>query len=251
MASGIYDGLLDVYVARMTGADSASSTPAYSAPVVLGMGIAVTITPVYAKGELYASNRKARQQSKIIGYTVSINTDAVDRAMVAYAVGRTTDKAGVQVVNGNSAQGDIALGFARTKDNGKKEFWWLHKGKLSEMAVDAKTRSGSIEYQTPKLGGEFSQRICDGSLAAIADEEDSSIAASVFANWFSQVYEPDGTGEPTADSLPIGKVIVTATLPNSGIDPTAVYVLTAVDGEHASGTMWRQVSGAWAQYGAN
>ena len=35
MPKGIYTGMLDVYVAKMTGTDSASSKPTYGAPQVL------------------------------------------------------------------------------------------------------------------------------------------------------------------------------------------------------------------------
>ena len=249
MPKGIYTGMLDVYVAKMTGTDSASSKPTYGAPQVLGMGIEVSITPNYAEGELYASNAVARRAKSIVSYGITINTEAMDPALVAYATGRVKDANGVQVIKGGNVSGKIALGFVRTKDNGTKEFWWLYKGELAEAAVTAKTSTGSIEYQTPSLEGTFDRRIYDDALACIVDEEDTGIASGVLDNWFTQVYEPEGAAEPGVDELPIGKVLTVATLPTGGIDATAVYVLTAEDGEKASGTMWRQISGEWVQYG--
>ena len=88
MPKGIYTGMLDVYVAKMTGTDSASSKPTYGAPQVLGMGIEVSITPNYAEGELYASNAVARRAKSIVSYGITINTEAMDPALVAYATGR-------------------------------------------------------------------------------------------------------------------------------------------------------------------
>ena len=247
---GIFTGMLDVYVAKMLTDDSASTKPTYGAPQVLGMGIEVSITPNYAEGELYASNVVARRTRRITSYSVTINTEAMDPALVAYATGRTKDANGAQLIKGDNVSGKVALGLVRTKDNGAKEYWWLYKGELAEAAVSARTSTASIEYQTPSLEGTFDRRVFDNALAVVMDEEDSSASAEAMANWFAQVYEADGAATPDVASLPIGNVLAVTALPASGVDTTAVYVLTAADGDKTAGTMWRQISGEWVQYGA-
>lgn len=247
---GIYTGMLDVYVAKMLTEDSTASAPTYDAPKMLGMGIEVTITPNYIEGELYASNVAARRAKRINNYTVKINTESMPPELVAYATGRTVDSNGVQIIAGSNRPGKIALGFTRTKDNGKKECWWLYKGELAEAAVTAKTASGSIEYQTPALEGTFDRRIHDDMLAAVVDEEDASVKPATIQNWMAKVYEKGDAAQPSADSLPIGAVEAVAKLPAGDAAVNTVYVLTAQDGDKAAGTMWRQISGAWAQYSA-
>ena len=245
---GIYTGMLDVYMAKMLTDDTSASAPTYDAPKLLGMGIEVSITPNYIEGELYASNVAARRAKRINNYAVKINTESMPPELVAYATGRTVDKNGVQMVAGGNRPGKIALGFVRTKDNGKKECWWLYKGELAEAAVTAKTGTGSIEYQTPALEGTFDRRIYDNLLAAVADEEDPNVDASVIQNWMSQVYVSGGEGTPSAASLPIGAVEAVAQLPAGDAAANTVYVLTSADGEKAAGTMWRKISGIWTQY---
>lgn len=247
---GVYTGMLDVYAAKILSDDKANAKPTYGAPVCVGAGIEVTITPSYREGKLDASNVVARRQKTIASYGVTMHTDVIDPAMQAYLTGRTTDANGVQVIDGQQESGGVAIAFVRTKDNGKKEYWWLLKGQFSEATVTAKTSTDSVEYQTPSLEGTFDRRICDGRLATVADEDDARIPGTVFKNWLSAVYDGDGTAEPDADTLPVGAVYAVDALPAADIDQTGVYVLTAQDGQKASGTMWRQVSGEWAQYGA-
>lgn len=245
---GIYTGMLDVWVARMIGEDTVAHKPTYDVPQVLGMGIEVTITPAYQEGSQYASNVIAARTRRINNYGVTINTASMDPAIVAYATGRTMDVNGVQMIAGSNQPGKIALGFVRTKDNGKKELWWLYKGELSEAEVSARTATDSLEYQTPVLEGTFDRRVHDDMLAVVADEDDANVSPTVIANWMSAVYEPDAPVQLDPDTLPIGAVETVAALPTENIGLHTVYVLTATDDEKEAGTMWRHLNGTWVQY---
>lgn len=74
---GYFTGILDVYVAKMLTPDSSAAKPTYDTPRVLGMGIEVTITPQYREGQLYASNRLARNKKVIDHYDIKFNADVV------------------------------------------------------------------------------------------------------------------------------------------------------------------------------
>lgn len=247
---GYFTGVLDLYYAKMTTEDTASTAPVYGAPSVLAKNIEVTITPVYREGKLHASNAMVRNTKRVDGYTLSANVDKVSPAVQADVLGRVKDTNSVQIVKGSNVPPKVAVGFACTLDDGTKEFWWLYKGEFAEPTKSAKTDGENIEYQTPTLEANFVRRMNDDALSAVVDTGDEDVPASVASNWFSAVYEAGSAASPDVDELPIGAVLAVAALPADDISLTTVYVLTANDGERDAGTMWRRVSDAWAEYGA-
>lgn len=185
---GIFTGLLDVYVAKITKADSAAAAPTYDTPRVLGLGIEVNITPSYTEGKLHASNRVARRAKRLDSYTVKVNVDAISAENRQYVLGRVPDENGVEILTGNFSAPEVAIGFAATKDNGEKEFWWLYRCTFSENENGHKTAADGIEYRTPTLEAVADRRIFDNALAAVADS--TTVAESVLKSWFDAVYEP-------------------------------------------------------------
>lgn len=245
----IFSGVADVYYALMTSEDTAAAAPAYGAPALMGQSVEIKIKPNYREGNLDASNIKLRKKKKVNYYTVSVNTANIAPAVQQILLNRTLDANHVQQVNGSTDPAKVAIAFKFTYDDGSAEFWWLYKGQFAEAEKDGKTEGDNIDYQTPTLEGDFVRRADTGDLSSIADENDDAIPAGVFANWYAYVYEPSGSATPDVDTLPIGAVVAVAALPASGISVTAVYVLTADDGDKDAGTMWRYVSAAWVQYG--
>ena len=189
---GYFTGVLDLYWARMTTADTASSAPAYTTPAVLGKTIEVTITPVTKEGKVYASNVATRNEERIVGYDVSINPDAIDPATLATIVGRTVGTNGVQKIKSGQTAPWVAIGFAATRDDGSKEYWWLYKGKFGEPTRTAQTDSDSMNYQHPTLEGHFVQRADNMAIAAVADSTVTDAAAAIAA-WFNAVYTGGST----------------------------------------------------------
>lgn len=187
-AVGYYEGVLDVYYAKMTAEDTATTAPTYGTPAILGKSISVQITPRYIEGSLYASNVRVRNEHRLDGYDVSINLDQVANGPRRDVLGRTADAKGVEVLTGDTKAPYVAIGFARTKDNGSKELWWIYKGKFTEATAEAATRGDSIEYQTPTLEGSFDRRMNDNALAAILDTESEDADATTISGWFSAVY---------------------------------------------------------------
>ena len=188
---GIFTGILDVLVAKMMTPDTATGVPAYDTPKVLGEGIEVTITPQYAEGELNASNAVIRRAKKVQKYNIKANVATVAPEVKNYVLNRRKDANGVEILGGESTEPvNVAIGLARTKDNGAKELWWLYKAQFSEPEVSGKTEaSGSIEYQTPTLEAVADRRICDKRLGMVVDTDDATIPKSVIEGWFSAVYE--------------------------------------------------------------
>jgi len=203
MEQGYYSGVLDLYYAKMSTEDTATAAPMYEQPDVLAKSIEVTVTPSYSEGKLFASNATVRSTKKIDRYDVAINVDKVPYDKQAIILGRNQDASGVQIVGGGNNPPNIALGFAATLDDNSRELWWLYKGTAAEPTKSAKTKTESIEYQTPTINLVFVRRIFDDSLAAIADTSNTGLADGVETGWFKKVYEPSDVGPVEPPELPV------------------------------------------------
>lgn len=186
---GVFTGILDLYYAKMTTSDGASTAPVYGSPAVLGRGIEVTITPQFAEGKLDASNRRIKWKKKLTGYTIAMNPDNIAPSVIKDVLGRKIDPTNkFQRINVDADAPNIALGFCATYDDGTKEYWWLYHCNCEEITKSMKTESSDgIEYQTPTLNAVSTPRLDTGDLAAVADSNDTDIASSVFTSWFTAV----------------------------------------------------------------
>ena len=187
--SGYFDGVLDVYYAKMTTEDTSAANATYDTPKVLAKTIEITITPEYKEGQLYASNAAVRDVRVVDKYTVSLNLDKVPGSVLKDLLNRTQDSNGVQIIKGSAKPANVAIGFACTLDDGTKELWWLYKGTFAEISKTAATSSDAMEYQTPTLEGTFVRRVYDDALAAVVENGGEDIGESVESGWFTQVYE--------------------------------------------------------------
>ena len=70
---GYFYGILDIYFAIMTTADTAANAPVYGPYQIMGKTIDASITPNYKEGKVYASNVATRNERRVDTYTVSLN----------------------------------------------------------------------------------------------------------------------------------------------------------------------------------
>ena len=190
---GYYYGILDIYYAKMTTEETASSAPEYGAMAVMGKTIQATITPNYKEGKVYASNVATRNERRVDTYTVSLNLDKIPYDVRQDILGRAVDTNGVQVIKGTQVAPWVAIAFALTLDDGTKELWTLYKGKFAEITQSGQTDGDSMTYQHPTIEATFVRREDNDALAAVAATASDSVAASVEAGWFTEVYEPATT----------------------------------------------------------
>ena len=106
-SEGYFYGILDIYVALMTGADGPSTKPTYGSYQVMGKTIEAQITPNYKEGKVYASNTATRSEKRVDSYTVSLNLDKIPYAIREIILGRYKDQNGVQIVKGKYYGGMI------------------------------------------------------------------------------------------------------------------------------------------------
>lgn len=192
-SEGYFYGILDIYVALMTGADGPSTKPTYGSYQVMGKTIEAQITPNYKEGKVYASNTATRSEKRVDSYTVSLNLDKIPYAIREIILGRYKDKNGVQIVKGNQQAPFVAIAFALTLDDGSLELWTLYKGKFSEPTQVGHTDADTITYQHPTIEATFIRREYDDALAAIAATADQNVMETVKAGWFTSVYEAKTT----------------------------------------------------------
>ena len=190
---GVFTGVLDIYYAEMTTAETSSSAPTYGTPALLGKAIEVTITPTTNEGQLSASNKRVKWRKKITGYEISMNTDNIDPAVLAKVLGRSSTTAKVQYINADQIAPYIALGFCATYDDGTKEYWWIYKCLCAEITRSMKTEEAdNIEFNTPTLEAVAMPLINNGNLAAVADTNVVT-TASIATGWFGAVFLADPT----------------------------------------------------------
>lgn len=154
---GLYNGVTSMVAAIMDKEDTTSTSPEYGKVFLCGEGIEYGLTPKHAEGELYGSNTAIRKDSVINTYDFKANLARILPNAANLLLGRVVDKNGVELVSDRVAP-YVAIGFAATRDDGSRVYHWLFKGRLKEETVTFKTKSGSIEYQTPTLEGTFVHR---------------------------------------------------------------------------------------------
>ena len=185
----VFTGVLDIYYAEQTAADTTTTAATYDTPKILGETIEVKLTANYAESKLDASNKRIKQGKKLMTYGVSLNTANIAPDVIAELMGRTEDTNGVQTVGTDQVAPTVAIGFAVTYDDGGKELWWLPKVNFAELNKEAKTESADgIEYHTPTIEGTALPLKNDGTLAKIIDSNNDSASSTVIAGWFSAVY---------------------------------------------------------------
>lgn len=189
-APGYYSGTCDIYYALFETDDSSQAAPVYGTPVLLGKSVEVSITPTYKEGQKYASNTKVRNLKKLDSYEVEITPDAISMEDKAALLGRTVDKNGAHILDGDAKAPYVALGFGFTTDDGNVDLWWLYKGTFGEIEYSGATQEDSIEWTDPKLSGIFDRRIWDDAIGANINTGEMAEGSTVTKEtWFAQVYE--------------------------------------------------------------
>lgn len=152
-AMGLYDGLGDIYLARMTNKGTGTAAPTYETPILACEGVQVSLQPQYAEGSQSASNRVIRKSRRLTSISVTVQYPRMLPEVMAYLHGRKLDSNGGETV-GDNVSPEFAVGIKATRDDGSAVMRWLHMCTLSEGNLDHATREdGTIAYQIPTLEG--------------------------------------------------------------------------------------------------
>ena len=154
-ALGLYDGIGDVYVAKVLTKGDATTPPTYETPILACEGVQISLAPSYAEGTQSASNRVIRKIKRLTSMALTVQYPRMLPEVLAYINGRALDAKGGEVV-GDAISPEFAVGVRATRDDGTDVMRWLLMGSLTEGNLDHATREdGTIAYQIPTLEGTF------------------------------------------------------------------------------------------------
>jgi len=145
------------------------------APPVLNIKVA----PKVDVGSLYANNRVVETATVIGDIPVDFEAQDMPLEIQADFLGHVLDPlTGILVYNVDDKAPYVAIGYKRTKGNGKSRYVWLFKTKFQEIEEEVKTLEGKVVFQTPKISGlAVANKNGDWKHACDEDTAGTSVAA--------------------------------------------------------------------------
>ena len=130
------------------------STETYGAVKEGSPLINLKFSPKTDKATLYADNRAVESATTLGDIDVSIETQDMPLEMQADFFGHQLDtEEGTLKYNVDDQAPYLAIGYQRTKGNGKNRYVWLYKVKFEDIEEEGKTSGDKVEFQTPTVGG--------------------------------------------------------------------------------------------------
>ena len=181
-------GVKNLYYAKMTTEDTASSAPVYGdmKELLVGKLVDIGVDVETEEASIYADDAKYDEASAITDITVSINVAELPLEAQADLLGHTVTN-GVMDAKSDDVAPYVGLAFEFTKKNGKKRFVKLFKGTFKEVSEQGQTKGQSIEFQTKALEGSFMPLKNNKLWKKVADEEATGYTDTTGTNWYSSM----------------------------------------------------------------
>jgi len=168
--------------------------------------INIKITPKTESTTLYADNQAVENVTSLGDIAIDFETQDMPLEVQADFFGHILDTlTGTLIYNVNDKAPYIALGYQRTKGNGKNRYVWLYKVKFQEIAEEGVTNADKVTFQTPKVTG-IGIANKNGDWKKIAD--DDTMGASII-NFLATVPvsgAPDLVA-PTVSTVPLDAAV--------------------------------------------
>ena len=187
-------GLDKLYYAKITEDKDGNET--YATPVPLAKAMTADLSVELAEATLYADDGAAEIVKEFKSGTLSLGIDDLGATIASDLTGATIDSDGVIISTQEDGGAPVAVGFRAKKANGKYKYYWLYRVKFGIPATNLATKGDSITFSTPTIEGTILRRNkVDGAnkhtWKAEATEGDAKLSASVIADWYKEVYEPN------------------------------------------------------------
>ncbi len=215
-------------------------TTVYSVPTILNIGITPGLInkPVASSGIVF--DRVVRKT----GAEISLGVVQLPRELLNEIEGGVASTA-FFVENITSEGKEFAFGTYFERKDGSYSYVWFPRCKLQPAELSAET-STEDDFPDPEIGYTLSVMPLDNGIWAVWYHTALASGTPLTpAQFFAAPYTNDDEIAPQTNFANIKPV---AALPTVSIDATAVYVLTAADGEKAEGTMWRYLNETWTEY---
>ena len=187
-------GLDKLYYAKITEDKDGNET--YETPTPLAKAMTADLSVELAEATLYADDGAAEIVKEFKSGTLSLGIDDLGATIASDLTGATIDSDGVIISTQEDGGAPVAVGFRAKKANGKYKYYWLYRVKFGIPATNLATKGDSITFSTPTIEGTILRRNkVDGAnkhpWKAEATEGDAKLSASVIADWYKEVYEPN------------------------------------------------------------
>lgn len=161
----------------------------------------IKVAPKSDSAKLYADNDVAEIETALGDVPVDIEVQEMPLTVQADILGHALDiETGQLVYNTNDKAPYTAIGYQRTKANGKNRFVWLHKIKFEEISEESKTKEDKPKFNTPKISG-TAMANKNGVWKTVADEDTKGSAIVGFLDAVPGTTAADLTA-PTVTSVP-------------------------------------------------
>lgn len=180
--------------------------------------ISIKVSPKSDLAKLPADNEYVEVCSSVGDVVVDIEVREMPLTMQADWFGHTLNtETGVMNYDVNDTPPYLAVGYRRTKANGKSRYVWLLKTKFEEISEESKTAEpGKTSFQTPKATGTAITNK-NGIWKVVADEDAKGSAIVGFLDSVPGS-SPGDLVAPTVTSVPVDAA--------TGVLGTANLVLT-------------------------
>ena len=189
-------GLSNLHYAICTSDTAAGVT--YEAAVLFAGSIEAKVTVESNEANEFSDNVLSDTAYGAVKVTVELTQKDVDLETQAALLGHTLN-GGVLVVNGNDVAPYVAIGFEALKNNGKKRFVWLLKGKFAEIDEGAKSKTATAELQQQTLKGTFGGLEYNSDVIRKTDEDVAGYIPAVGINWYTD--GPFGSADTTPPTV--------------------------------------------------
>ncbi|TCP32186.1 phi13 family phage major tail protein [Scopulibacillus darangshiensis] len=185
-------GMKNLYYAKLTSDDDTGVV--YETPKKLAPAKSAKVTTASDSATQYADDGPVAVASQIGETQVEIGVTDIPLSIQADLLGQTLNSEGVIEFNQDVVAPYVALGFEGTKENGKRRFVWLYKGRFGIPDDDWKTKEDKTEFQEPTMSGNFIRRQFDKNFKAVGDEEATGFTSTIADAWYTKVYAPTPSG---------------------------------------------------------
>lgn len=137
--------------------------------------INIKIVPKVDAVTLYADNQAVETATSVGDIAIDFETQDMPLEVQADILGHTLDPLdGSMIYNINDKAPYVAVGYQRTKGNGKNRYVWLYKVKFQEIAEEGVTQADKVTFQTPKVTG-IGIANKNGEWKTVADEDSGAV----------------------------------------------------------------------------
>lgn len=187
-------GCRDLHIAKLTKDDVGTLKPKYETMIRVPSLINIGIKDKVESSNFYSDDTIEQAFNKTSDKEVDIELGYLSTELEALINGRTINADGVMEQKGDDASTEVALLFRAPKSKGGAfRYVCLYKGTLSNTDASYDTQEDKVKSANVKLKGTFIPLTCNGKFSAIADSDDTGLAANIIADWFTEVYGADVT----------------------------------------------------------